>query len=92
MAARNKSLAVSKIGIDDSFPDQDNIEMCHAQGKPAIIFADDEGKVIRTTWPNGMVDHKIVATGMVTRIWPDGREECFDYNNKRNTRQVISRD
>ena len=38
-----------------------NIEMCHAQGKPAVNWGDKEHTVIASHWPNGVVDRLTVA-------------------------------
>ena len=67
----------------------DNIEMCHAQGKPAINADDPECKVIRTVWPNGVIDRLTVATDQVTRTWPDGKQESFEHNSPEDILPVV---
>ena len=80
MAERNKKIAESKATTFKPAAPINNIEMCHAQGKPAINWGNKEHTVIASHWPNGVVDRLTVATGLVTRTWPDGKEESFQRN------------
>ena len=90
MALRNKKIAESKIYRDESWPPQDNKEMCFAQGKPAVNAEDPDCKVIKTRWPNGVVDRWTTATNEVIRTWPDGKEESFIFESKEHTKPVIA--
>ena len=91
-AARNKRIVKSKASELDLPDTIDGVKMCHAQGKPAIYLLDSVDKVIRTEWPNGVVDDLTLATDQVVRTWPDGKQESFESNSKRDTIQGWSRD
>ena len=55
---------------------EDARAMCFAQGKSCVYASDDERFIISET-PTGVIDRHELATGQVTRIWPDGAEETF---------------
>ena len=92
MAELNNKIAESKIYRDESWPPQDNIEMCHAQGKPAINADDPECKVIRTVWPNGVVDDHWLFTHEVVCTWPDGKRERFRHYTPEHISPVLPGD
>ena len=55
---------------------EDAREMCFAQGKSCVYASDDDRFIISET-PAGVIDRHELATGQVTRVWPDGAEETF---------------
>ena len=89
IAERNKKIAESKATTFKLAAPINNIEMCHAQGVPAVNAEDSECNVIRTTWPNGVVDRLTVSTGQVTRIWPDGKEDSFESDSPEDNKPEL---
>lgn len=59
---------------------EDNHEICFEQGKPCVCEPDDEPEVIRTDWPNGVIDHWDEETDTETRHSPDGTTETTRSN------------
>ena len=55
---------------------EDAREMCFAQGKSCVYATDDDRFIISET-PAGVIDRHELATGQVTRTWPDGAVEMF---------------
>ena len=41
------------------------------------MYASDDDRFIISETPAGVIDRHELATGQVTRIWPDGAEETF---------------
>ena len=62
---------------------EDAREMCFAQGKSCVYASDDDRFIISET-PAGVIDRHEVATGQVTRVWPDGIEETFPADSPRH--------
>jgi hypothetical protein len=55
---------------------EDARAMCFAQGKSCVYASDDDRFIVSET-PAGVIDRHELATGQVTRVWPDGTEESF---------------
>ena len=45
--------------------------------------------VIASHWPNGVTDRLTVATGQVTRTWPDGKEESFERDSQEDNKPEL---
>ncbi len=55
----------------------DSRQMCFRQGKAFVHMpAHDRSRVV-TEWPNGVVDHYLIADKTIMRTWPDGHTQHF---------------
>ena len=70
---------------------EDAREMCFAQGK-SCVYASDEDRFIISETPAGVMDRHELATGQVTRVWPDGTEETFPADNPKHHEYRHGRD
>ena len=57
--------------------DMDSRRICFEQGKAFVYMPDEDGDVIIAEEPNGVVEHRRISDGMITRTWPDGRVDHF---------------
>ena len=53
--------------------DMDSRRICFERGKAFVYMPGEDGDVIIAEEPNGVMEHRRIPDGMVTRTWPDGR-------------------
>ena len=57
--------------------DMDSRRMCFEQGKAFVYMPSEDGDAIIPEEPNGVVEHRRISDGTVTRTWPDGPVDHF---------------
>ena len=58
-------------------PNTDSRRLCFQQGKAVVYMPPGDDSRIVTEYPNGVVEDYEIASGSITRTWPDGRLEQF---------------